>query len=155
MYTYAGFWTQNVKNIKHWQLPVPQKLDSSRTVHANLYNIYIDRKLQTRRIYLRCWNRGFWQVQDIIVSWSGFSYCFHYFPIIQFISFAPCLGLVLFLLHGGSHGYYWVLVNYSYIQLPLPLEETSLLPVKIGSGSCWDGPRCLRWVCWQGSHGQW
>ena len=60
MYAYTGFWTWNVKNVKHWQLPVPQKPDSSRTVYANPINMHIDRKLQTRRIHLQHWNRGFW-----------------------------------------------------------------------------------------------
>ena len=52
VYAYARFQTQPVKNIKHWQLLVPQISGFSRTSHANPGNMYIHGKLLTRRIHL-------------------------------------------------------------------------------------------------------
>ena len=52
VYVYAGFRTQPVKNVKHWQLPVPQILGFSRTSHANPGDMYIHGKLRTRRTRL-------------------------------------------------------------------------------------------------------
>ena len=117
VYMYARFWTRPVKTVKHWQLPVPQILGFSRTSHANPGNMYIHGKLLTRRIHLRCWNRGlrrFWDSEAVLSGFSLLSilfwYCFTYFsiisPSIPFILFALCLGSSLFLLHGGSQNYY-------------------------------------------------
>ena len=62
--------------VKHWQLPVPWKPDSSRTVHANPIDMHTYGKLQMRRIHLQCWNRGLWRVWDVLTGWSSFPYCF-------------------------------------------------------------------------------
>ena len=126
VYMYAGFQTWPVKNVKHWQLPVPQISGFSRTSHANPGNMYIHGKLLTRRIHLQRWNRGlrwFWDSKAVLSGFSLLSilfwYCFTYFsiisPLISFILFALCLGSSLFLLRGGSRNYYWVLCKYSYI----------------------------------------
>ena len=73
VYAYAGFRTQPVMNIKHWQLLVPQILGFSRTSHANPGNMYIHGKLLTRRIHLRRWNRGLRRFWDSKAVLSGFS----------------------------------------------------------------------------------
>ena len=117
VYAYAGYRSRPVKNVKHRQLPVPQKPDSSRTSHANPGDMYIHGKLRTRRTRLRRWNRGlrrFWDSKAVLGSFSLFSilfwYCFTYFsiisPPISFILFALCLGSSLFLFRGGSQNYY-------------------------------------------------
>ena len=117
VYMYTGFWSQPVKNIKHWQLLVPQILGFSRTSHANPGNMYIHGKLLMRRTHLQCWNRGlrrFWDSKAVLGSFSLLSilfwYCFAYFsiisPLISFILFALCLGSSLFLLCGSFRNYY-------------------------------------------------
>ena len=102
VYTYAGFWTWPVKNVKHQQLLVPQILGFSRTSHANPGNMHIHGKLLTRRINLRRWNRGlrrFWDSKVVLGSFLSFQYCLilfyiflHHFSTDFIHSFFPLSG---------------------------------------------------------------